>query len=112
MRVSRALLGAGGVALGASLFLSFFPGVSGWEHWDWADVVFAVLAAALVVAAIRRTRRLSVLMPLALLCAIGVSVVLGHGFDGGADALAGPYVALGGLGSGCVGALSSLSSRG
>jgi peptidoglycan/LPS O-acetylase OafA/YrhL len=110
-RALRALLGAGGVALAASLFLPFFRGVSGWEHWAWVDVVFAVLAAGLVAAAVAGVRRRSVLVAIALLCAVGVSVVIGHGFDGDGEALAGPYVALGGLAAGCAGAVGSVASR-
>lgn len=105
-RAPSALLGAGGVLLAASLFLSFFPGVSGWEHWDWVDVVFALLAAALVGAAVSEPRRVALLVALAVLCGLGVAVVVGHGFDGrgGADVLAGPWVALGGLAAGAFGA--------
>jgi hypothetical protein len=106
----RALLGAGGVAVGVSLFVPFFPGVTGWEHWEWVDVVFAALAVALVAAAALGTRRRAVPLALAALCGLGIAVVLGHGFEPdrpiATRVCPGPYVALGGLAFGVAGALA------
>ena len=108
-RVSRALLAGSGVALAVSLFLPWFDGVTGWEHWDWADVAFAVLGAALVVASLRPPRA-AVLVPLAVLCGAGITVVLGHGFtpqDTRIDVpTVVPLLALGALLAGVVGALA------
>lgn len=110
----RILLAAGAAAIAASLFLPFFPGVSGWGHWAWADVLLAALGAALAVAAATRARRAAVLVPLAVLSGLGVAVVLGHGFEprtpvpgGVTDAGAGPYVALAGCAAAALGALAA-----
>ena len=115
--IARALLGAGGVALVVSLFLPWFDGVSGWEHWAWADVVLAVLAVALAAgAALPARARLRV--PLAVLCGLGVAVVLGHGFEPRVPArtmqqvAAGPYLCLGALAAGAIGALWAWPRRG
>jgi len=111
------LLVGGGVALVVSLFLPWFDGVSGWEHWAWADVVLAVLAAGLVGAAVtppHAVHRIAV----AALSALGIAVVLGHGFEpriGSEDLFsveAGPYVALAALAAGVIGALVPWPRRG
>ncbi|HEV2999097.1 MAG TPA: hypothetical protein VGW75_00055 [Solirubrobacteraceae bacterium] len=109
----RGLLATGAAAVAASLFLPFFPGVSGWEHWAWADVVLAALAAALAAAAATGVRRAAVLLPLAALCSLGVAVVLGHGFEPRlpvrslVEVGAGPYAALAGCAAGAIGALAA-----
>ena len=114
---SRVLLAAGGVALAVSLFVPWFDGVSGWEHWAWADIVLAVLAADLLGAAAtppHAVHRIAV----AVLCALGIAVVLGHGFEpriGSEDLFsvkAGPYVALAALAAGVIGALVPWPRRG
>lgn len=110
----RVLLAAAGLALAASLFAPWFisplgPQVSGWEHWAWADVPLAALALALLAAALRSPPR-SLRVALFALCALGIAVVLGHGFEprettqGRADVSAGPYIALAALAAGAVGA--------
>jgi hypothetical protein len=109
---SRALLAVAGVALLASLFLPWFSGgVSGWEHFAWTDVAFAIVAALLVVTVLRPTGILRVVA--AVSCALGASVVLGHGFapDQPAGELLrirpGGYVALAALMAGIVGSLAA-----
>jgi hypothetical protein len=99
-----------GAALAVSLFVPWFDGVSGWEHWAWADVVLAALAAGLVALAFLRPRA-PLGAAVAVLCALGVAVVLGHGFEpddarviGSVEA--GPYLALAALGLGAIGALA------
>ena len=107
---SRLLLAVAGVVLAVSLFLPWFPGVNGWEHWVWADVVLIVLAADLVAAALMpplAAHRVVV----AVLCGLGIAVVLGHGFEPDDSARAvptvgpGPYLALGALAAGAIAAL-------
>jgi hypothetical protein len=112
---ARFLLPAAGVALAGSLFLPWFEGISGWEQFAWADVVLAVLAADLAASGFLRplvAHRIVV----AVLCALGVAVVLGHGFEprpdfdesahGFPEVLAGPYVCLAALVVGFVAALA------
>ena len=116
----RALLAGGGAALAVSLFLPWFDGVSGWEHWAWADVPFAVLAAVLVAAAVRPLAGLRAAA--VVLAGLGIAVVLGHGFapatpartadEVGGDVLAGAYVALAALAGGAIGGLSTWPRRG
>ena len=120
-RASRVLLVAAGALLLASLFLPWFDGVSGWEHWAWADVPFAVLALALLALAWRPS-----LAPLRVavvaLCGLGIAVVLGHGFapdrptrtpeEAGGDVLAGTYLALTALALGAIGGLAAWPRRG
>jgi hypothetical protein len=117
--VSRSLLAAAGVALAASLFLSWFGGVSGWEHFAWADVALAVVAAGLVAAALSLRAVLRALI--VVLCGLGIAVVLGHGFapdepvsrEGEiASVGAGGYVALAALAAGAIGALAAWPRRG
>ena len=110
---------APGVALLASLFLPWFDGVSGWEHFVWADVGLTVVALVLI-AAVRPIAPLRVLA--VVLCGLGVAVVLGHGFapdqpprseeDIGVDVLAGAYVALAALALGAIGGLAAWPRRG
>ncbi|HEV2785615.1 MAG TPA: hypothetical protein VGV67_04445, partial [Solirubrobacteraceae bacterium] len=109
---SRALLGAAGAALAVSLFLPWFDGVSGWEHWAWADAPFAALAILLVAsAALPGVTALR--MVAGVLCGVGISVVLGHGFapdEPTGEVLragAGGYGALGALSAGVIGALAA-----
>ena len=108
--MSRAVLAASGVLLGVSLFVPWFAGTSGWEHWAWADVVLIVLAADLVVAAFLRPS-VALRAALAVLCGLGVAVVLGHGFEPRVrpsafdDVGAGPYLALVALAAGAVASL-------
>ncbi|HEX2084981.1 MAG TPA: hypothetical protein VHF89_04810, partial [Solirubrobacteraceae bacterium] len=97
----RALLAAAGLVLAGSLFLPWFEGVSGWEHFAWADVALLVVAVALPVAP----------RPVvAVLCGLGIAVVLGHGLE--PDELVilhvgeGPYVALGALAAGAIAGLA------
>ena len=106
---SRALLAGGGVLLLGSLFLPWFDGVSGWEHWVWADVPLAGLAVVLVAAAARPE-----IVPLrivaVILCGLGIAVVFGHGMEPRVEVRdlsnlgAGGFVALVGLTAGAVGA--------
>ncbi|HEX8207328.1 MAG TPA: hypothetical protein VF587_14800 [Solirubrobacteraceae bacterium] len=113
---SRLLLAGGGVALLVSLFLPWFSGgVSGWEHFAWADAVFAVLALVLVATAALRPRA-AVRVVVAVLCGAGIAVVLGHGFSPDVpirdeqdirSVAAGGHVALGALAAGIVGALAA-----
>jgi hypothetical protein len=118
--VSRLLLAAGGIALAISLFLPWFEDVSGWEHFAWADVPLAIVAADLVVTALLRP-----LLPLhvvvVILCAAGIAVVLGHGFAPDdpirderdiQDVGAGAYVALAALSAGAIGALATWPRHG
>ncbi len=111
--IGRAALAGGGVALALSLFVPWFDETSGWEHWRWVDVLFLALAAGLVASALLRPR----VVPrtaMAVLCAVGIAVVLGHGFEPRAapddplpGALIGPYLMLGALAAGVVGAVAS-----
>lgn len=112
MSLPRVLLAGGGLVLALSLFLPWFAGVTGWEQWKWADVVLIVLAADLVATAFLRpiaAQRAIV----AVLCALGIAVVLGHGFepdakvDGFEHIAAGPYLALAALAAGAVGAVAA-----
>jgi hypothetical protein len=112
MSAARVGLLVAGAGLAASLFLPFYAGVSGWEHWAWADVPLAVLAADLVVGALVLRRPVFAhSLVVAVLCALGIAVVLGHGFEPDAptrnlpDLAAGPYVALCALAVGAVAAL-------
>lgn len=114
---ARALLAASGVALAVSLFLPWFDGVSGWEHWAWADVVLAALAVGLVAAALTRPR-VAPRVVLALVCALGVAAVLGHGFEprvGGEEPVttvrAGAYLCLGAIAAGFVASLAPWPDR-
>jgi hypothetical protein len=114
--IRRAPLAGGGVALAVSLFVPWFEGTSGWEHWAWADVILAVLAAALVVAALRPPPA-PMRIALVVLCSLGVAVVLGHGFEPrvdvgtgniATDVQIGPYLALVALAAGAIGAAGPL----
>jgi hypothetical protein len=118
---ARVLLPGAGLALAGSLFLPWFQGISGWEQFAWADVVLAVLAADLVASGFLRplvAHRIVV----AVLCALGVAVVLGHGFEprsadfdepahGVPEVLAGSYVCLSALVVGFVAALAPWPRR-
>ncbi|HEX8121671.1 MAG TPA: hypothetical protein VF549_10460 [Solirubrobacteraceae bacterium] len=111
MSAARIGLAVAGAALATSLFLPFYADVSGWEHWAWADVVLAVLAVDLVAGALLLRRPVAAHSAiLGVLCALGIAVVLGHGFapdartDGVVRVAAGPYVALAALGLGFIAA--------
>jgi hypothetical protein len=117
MTPSRLLLAAAGVALAVSLFLPWFDGVSGWEHWVWADVVLIVLAADLVAAAFTPPHVVHRVL-VAIFCGLGVAVMLGHGFEPRVDAdeplttvRVGAYLALGALAAGFVAALAPWPGR-
>ncbi len=120
--IGRVLLGAAGVALVLSLFLPWFDGVSGWEHWAWADYVLAILAAAMVIAAALPRAGAAHRVLVAVFCALGIAVVLGHGFAPDApprsaeeditDVLGGAYLALAALAAGATGCLATWSRRG
>lgn len=137
------LLAAGAGALGGSLFMTWaepadmlvlFGAVkdadelfsqTGWELLEWSDWVLAALSAALLGAAgvLARGGRLPlpVLVPLALLCALGIASVVGHGLDpasefgtGGravgairVEPRAGPWVAIAGLAAALAGLLAA-----
>jgi hypothetical protein len=117
MTGSRALLAGGGVALLLSLVLPWFSGgVTGWEHFAWADVALSAVALlALVAAAVPRAPlRLAVVV----LCGLGIAVVFGHGFAPDEptpelrEVAAGGHVALAALAAAGVGALAPWSRRG
>lgn len=115
--IARVLLAVAGALLLASLFLPWFEGVSGWEHWVWADVPLAALALALLLLAARPS-----LWPLRIavvvLCGLGIAVVFGHGFEPRVEVPdlsnvgVGGFVALLALLAGTVGAVAAWESRG
>lgn len=115
---SRALLAAGGLLLSVSLFLPWFSGgVSGWEHFAWADVPLALVALVVLAAA-----ALPALPPLRVavvaLGGLAIAVVLGHGFEPDEptqaflEVAAGGYVALAALAAAVIGALATWPRRG
>ena len=126
------LLALGGAGLGASLFVRWVAAddglvlfgaldrlasleQTGWELLGWADVVFAAMAVGLVILAAVSRRRLPrpLLAAAALLCALAVATIIGHGFETTqrsfpqgvveTEPAAGPWIALAALAAALLG---------
>ena len=128
----RVLLALGGFVLAGSLFFTWVAPAdslvlfgaldrlaaleqTGWELLDWADVVFAGIAAGLLALAAVAPRGLPrpLLATAAILCVLAAATVVGHGFDttrvrlpqgvAVSEPAAGPWVALAALAAALLG---------